>query len=125
MDPGTLASSSFALFHRSSISLTFKLVKLRQIKVVGGGWGLFACCDFVVGEVITVYLGVTVDPSVQSIYSISNGKVTLDCKPWLEGDPYLGGHLANDPNWEGEGVGNFANGVICEQHNAEIGSRLS
>ena len=125
MDTDTLTSSSFALFYRVSPSLTFKLVEVKKSAIAGGGWGLFSCRNFAVDEVITLYLGTVLeDHTVQSIYSISNGLIVLDCKPWLKGDPYLGGHLANDPNWEGEGVGNFANGGICKQHNAEIGSRF-
>ena len=86
---------------------------------------MFSCRNFAVDEVITVYLGtVLVDHTVQSIYSVSNGQIVLDCKPWLKGDPYLGGHLANDPNLEREEDGEFKNGGICEQHNAIIGGRF-
>ena len=86
---------------------------------------MFSCRNFAVDEVITVYLEtVLVDHTVQSIYSVSNGQIVLHCKPWLKGDPYLGGYLANDPNWEGEENGKLKNGGICEQHNAIIGGRF-
>ena len=125
MDTDTLTSSSFALFYHVNPSLTFKLVEVKKSEIAGGGWGLFSCRNFAVDEVITVYLGtVLVDHTVQSIYSVSNGQIVLDCKPWLKGDPYLGRHLANDPNWEREEDGEFKNRGICEQHNAIIVGRF-
>ena len=80
----------------------------------GAGLGLFAARKFLKGDVITVYLGREVEKDIDSVYSITNHNIVLDCKPFEDGDTLLGAHLANDPNWSRkEGVG-----VPC---NAKIG----
>ena len=80
--------------------------------------GIFALHNIPKGSIVTVYLGHFIDQNVESVYSISNGSVILDCDAWLKGDPYLGAHIANDPNWllkEEERINDF---------NATIGERF-
>ena len=74
------------------------------------GYGLFACCDFSKGEIVSIYHGNVIEKNVDSIYLITNGEVTLDAGPWLLGNlgdirewSYLGAHMANDAGWVKEG----------------------
>lgn len=87
------------------------------------GWGLFVCCKFVDNEIITLYLGTVLEISHDSIYSISNNSIVLDCKPWLERGPYLAAHLANNPHWKGGEEGTYEHGGVYTLHNAKIGPR--
>ena len=34
-----------------------------------------------------------------SEYSVTNGEIVLDCKPWREGNPYLAAHMCNNPDY--------------------------
>ena len=74
------------------------------------GNGLFACCNFSKGEIVSVYHGNVIKKNVDSIYSITNGEVILDAGPWMESnlqdireELYLRAHIANDPGWVMEG----------------------
>ena len=71
--------------------------------VVESGLGLFACCDFEEGGIVTIYLGEVVDKDVESIYSMSNGRQIIDARPWCEGVSHLGAHMANDPTLKEDG----------------------
>ena len=37
-----------------------------------------------------------------SEYSVTNGEIVLNCKPWMEGNPYLGTHMCNNPDYGSE-----------------------
>ena len=83
-------------------------VKKSEVEPVeSSGFGLFACCDFAKGEVVTIYVGKVIEKNVDSIYSITNSLVVLDAGPWCEGEDfptetYLGAHMANDAGWVDE-----------------------
>ena len=51
-------------------------------------------------------MGEVVDCAVDSGYSISNDRIILDCKPWLEeveaGQTYLGMYMVINQNWKAE-----------------------
>ena len=45
-------------------------------------------------------MGLIIDQSTESIYSVANGNIGLDYKSWSKGEAYLGGYMPNDPVWE-------------------------
>ena len=47
---------------------------------------------------VAVYLGDLSEPLVDSEYKLNNRAIEVDCLPFLQGDPFLGAHFANDPN---------------------------
>ena len=66
--------------------------------------GFFACCDFLCGKIITIYVGAAIDEGVDSIYYITNGSIVFNCKVLSKGAPeesYLEAHMVNDPSWKG------------------------
>lgn len=74
MDTYTLTPSSFVFFHLTNTVLIFKLIEIKKSEIAGGGWELFSCHNFAVGEVIKVYIGtVLIEHAMQSSYSVSNG----------------------------------------------------
>ena len=94
------------LYHQIGCREFFKVLEVKKSDIEGGGLGLCACCDFVVREMITLYLGTELDPNKNSIYLISNGSRVLECKSCLEEVPYdfyLYAHLVKDPKWKGGG----------------------
>ena len=104
---------------------------MSQVNAELSGFGLFACTNFAVGEVVTIYVGKVIENNVDSIYSITNTEVTLDAGPWLEGfvegvdfrdQTYLGGHMANDAGWVVEGGGGENDENI--QENINISKRF-
>mmetsp|Transcript_23838 Transcript_23838/g.28129 ORF Transcript_23838/g.28129 Transcript_23838/m.28129 type:complete len:170 (-) Transcript_23838:55-564(-) len=92
-------ADSVSLYHKTDENRLFKWLQVKKSDIEGAGLGLFACRDFLVGELITLYTGKKIYPGAESIYSITNGSIVLDCKPFKEGEPYLGAHMANDPNY--------------------------
>ena len=101
------------LFHKTDGDRLVRWVEVKINGLEGTGLGLFAPCKFLEGDVITVYLGREVEKDIDSVYSIRNHNIVLDCKPFEDGDTLLGAHLANDPNWSRR-----EGGVPC---NAKIG----
>ena len=102
------------LFVKLAGGAIFKVLEVKPSKVEpveSSGFGVFACCNFAKGEVVTIYCGKVIEKNVNSIYSITNTEVTLDAGPWMEGDylrdfreeMYLGAHIANDASWVEEG----------------------
>ena len=63
---------------------------------------VFACTLFKKGDIITVYIGIVVGIDNDSEYSVTNGESMLDCKPWMEGNLYLGAHMCNNPDYGSE-----------------------
>ena len=96
------------LFHKTDGDRLVRWVEVKISGLEGAGLGLFAARKFLEGDVITVYLGREVEKDIDSVYSITNHNIVLDCKPFEDGDTLLGAHLANDPNWSRkEGGGGF------------------
>ena len=102
------------LFVKLAGGAIFKVLEVKPSKVEpveSSGFGLFACCNFAKGEVLTIYHGKVIEKNVNSICSITNTEVTLDAGPWMVGDylrdfreeMYLGAHIANDACWVEEG----------------------
>ena len=99
----------------------YKWIEVKKSEIVGAGNGLFACQDIRMGEIITIYLGKVIDGSTESVYSITNGSIVLDCDGWKKGELHLGAHMVNDPNWKMEGDAQ----VKCVRaQNARIGDRF-
>ena len=73
------------LYLRIESGYFFKLVEVEESGLEGDGIGCFDCCNFSIGRIVTIYLGSVVNPSIDSIYLITNGSVILYCKPWLKG----------------------------------------
>ena len=99
------------LFVKLEGGALYKVLEVKKSEVEpveSSGFGLFACCNFAKGEVVTIYVGKVIDKNVDSIYSITNSVVVLDAGPWCEGEDfatetYLGAHMANDAGWVEEG----------------------
>ena len=95
------------------------MVEMKEIGIEGGGMGFFACGDFSCGKIIAIYIGAVIDEGVNRTYSVTNGSIVFNCKPWSKGAPgesYLRARVANNPSWKGGGEGE------CEgKSNAIIG----
>ena len=66
-------------------------------------------------DIITVYVVTFTDTDNYSPYSVTNGNIMPDCSPWMKGNPYLGVHMCNDPD--------FASGGSIKA-NAKIGPKF-
>lgn len=74
---------------------------VKQHRLEGDGLGLIYNLRNSVGEegeVITVYVGSEAEKEINSVYSIANKHIVLDCKSFRDGDTLIGGHLANNYN---------------------------
>jgi len=81
-------------------------VEVRKSEIEGSGLGLFAACNFLKGEIVTIFVRKEIEKTVDRIFSISNTLVILDAGPWCAAnmdETYLAAHMANDPNWREEG----------------------
>ena len=110
------------MFLRLDDGALFKVLEVNKSGVDKSGLGLFACCNFEKGEIVTVFVGEVIEKTVDSIYSITNSEVVLDAKPWCKGDnftkeTYLGAHMANDPTWGEEDGGDI-------EINAKVSNRF-
>ena len=93
------------MFLRLDEGSLFRVLEVRKSEVEGSGLGLFAACDFLKGEIVTIFVGKEIEKNVHSIFSISNSLVILDAGPWCAANmdkTYLAAHMANDPNWREE-----------------------
>ena len=103
------------LFHIMAPDIYNLVLEVKESGLKDAGKGLFACTSFEKGDIITVYIGVVVGIENDSEYSVTNGGIVRDCKPWMEGNPYLAAHMRNNLDY----------GSKCKStKNAKIGPRF-
>ena len=87
------------LFHIMAPNIFNMVLEVKQSRLKDGGKGLFSCTSFNRNDIITVYIGKLIDTDHDSAHSVTNDDIVLDCYPWMKGNPYLGTHMCNDPDF--------------------------
>ena len=79
------------------------VLEVKQSQLKDTEKGLFACTSFKRNGIITIYIGKLFNLDHDSAYSVTNGDIVLDCCAWMKGNPYLGAHMCNDPDFSQSG----------------------
>ena len=95
--------TNVVMYHRNGKNWMYKWLEVKTNKIEGGGIGFFVCRDFEMGEIITNYLGLEIESDIDSIYSITNGSIYMNCKLLVEVSFFLGAQVVNDSNWGKKG----------------------
>ena len=92
------------IFHRLADNICHIVLEVKKSELKDAGLGLFTCTNFKKGEIVTIYVGKLIGPSINSKYSVTNGSILLGCMAWRKGPSYLGAYMCNDPLWQSGGL---------------------